>query len=118
MTICVGWIVDKIFEKSQKHFLTNKADEHGAVSYHVEVLRYSENAKYYLESTLRLQDCSRPIFLEFGMETCNNYIEFASRMEKIDILINTLKDMREDLQGAYMLASTANRCIEENKDEQ
>lgn len=108
---------DKIFGKSQKHFLTDKNDEHGAVAYHVEVERYSEKQKYYLNSTLRLQDCSRPIFIDFGMDHCDDPDEFVGRLAKVDLLIKTLTDMRDDLVKGHEITKEANINIKDDENE-
>lgn len=112
-----------IYQQDSKKFLSDKHDEHSAVC-------WNANATYFVndkiecsgeasvESTLRLQDCTRSINIEFDAfrpEDIENNLD--TRLKKIDNLIYELNDFREALRGAYLAAQAHNENLKGDKNE-
>lgn len=94
---------------ASKTFLTDRPDEHSAVGWsavsEVFISDEGENSTPSVDSTLRLQDCTRSISIEFDAYGNDVTQEtFDSRLEKLDTLISELNLFRESLKTAYTSA--------------
>lgn len=97
-------------EASAKKFLSDRGEEHSAVCWSVSAEYYMDDdqdiAKIAnVDATLRIQDCTRSINIEFEAYGDNvNQDMFISRLMKIDNLIGELEIFKDEMRKAYAQA--------------
>ena len=113
-----------LFTSVRKKFLCDNPDEDGAICTSVEVTQPSSKlAHYMVGSTLRMQDCSRPIYISFDVypdfysESDEDHIKdeeeydekLKARLKKLDVLIDTLQKFKHDIVVAHTVRDELNR---------
>lgn len=87
--------------KNQKIFLSSSPDEFGTICTCVETPREEdvENKMFLgVDAEVRITDCERPINLEFGFNSKEQYIK---RKEKIKTMIKALKKFEKEMDIGY-----------------
>lgn len=86
-----------------KSFLNDSHLEFGNISWNILTGKHSDGY-YLIESTLRISDCGGAINLDFDVVKSH---QIASRLAKLDTMINSLTEMREHYQKAI---EDINKC--------
>jgi len=93
--------MDKRFELykiAHKQFLSDEPDEYSAICTNVQVVGHTEYPPW-LNAEVRVQDCSRPIFIDFDISVYEILLD--ARLQKLDNMISSLTKFREELCEGY-----------------
>lgn len=103
----------------QKQFLNNSEDETGYIIVKASSPKYEDINNYHaahpeLTAEVQIADCSKKIYLDFS---CYKDSDVRKRLDKIDVLINNLLDLRHELPKIYDDAVTqAKLWLDNNRD--
>ena len=113
---------DKLFHVCKKEFLSDLPEEASAVSWHVTVKRntredpVAKDKEPSFDCDLRIQDCNRPIYLDFSLWCVDS--DYYNRVKKINTLITALLEFKEAYITAYeMYANEKEEMAKQNQQE-
>lgn len=93
--------METLFIKHGRDWL-NEIDspDTGSVQWSVEAVRYNSDIRPDICASISIRDCSRKVELDFS---CHNEKSFKDKMNKLNILISHLEEMKESMEKSYTL---------------
>lgn len=93
--------METLFIKNGRDWL-NEIDspDTGSVQWSVEVVRYNSDIRPDICAHISIRDCSRKVELDFS---CHNEKSFKEKMNKLNLLVSHLEEMKESMEKSYAL---------------
>lgn len=93
--------METLFIKNGRDWL-NEIDspDTGSVQWSVEAMKYSPRIPPDICASISIRDCSRKVELDFS---CHNEKSFKEKMNKLNLLISHLEEMKESMEKSYTL---------------
>lgn len=93
--------METLFIKHGRDWL-NEIDspDTGSVQWSVETVKYDSGIRPDISAYISIRDCSRKVELDFS---CRSEKSFKEKMNKLNLLLSHLEEMKESLEKSYTL---------------